>query len=118
MRWPQSVRSVARLGSFLSLSEGLVILSLAFPDGRGGVFPPSEVMRSAVQGLLGEVNSIEDRSSVTMPLFKVEYSDERQADLLVAKRGGQLIEPLGLIVRCNYSLPALVSPTTTPSTTG
>ena len=106
----QAVRRSSRLNSFLSASEGIIILNLDSPVSASGL-PPSEAIRGALQSKLGEVKSIEDRSSEQMSLFRVEYSDDRDAEQVVNRLQGQIIDSIGLRVRCNYVPHSLVSET-------
>ncbi len=96
------------LSSFLSASEGIIILNLDSPAGGLGL-PPADAIRAAIQSKLGQVNSIEDRSSATMSLFRVEYSDDREAERVVRELQGQTLAPVGLRARCNYVPHSLVS---------
>jgi hypothetical protein len=104
----QAVRRSSELSSFLSASEGIIILSLDSVAGPQGL-PSSETVRSAIQGKLGQVKSIEDRSSKQISIFRVEYSDDRDAERVVGQLQGQTLDPIGLKIRCNYVPHSLVS---------
>lgn len=87
---------------FLSKTEGVILVELYTHLDRPSQFPPSDVIREALQSRLGRPSSIEDRSSPTMSLFRVDYSDEREAESMHTKLHGTQIKHLGLGIRCDF----------------
>lgn len=104
----QRVCWAVNLIGFLSISEGILLVNLESPT-RHQQLPPAAAIRSAIQSRLGQVESIEDRSSESFSLFRVEYADDREAERVSSELTGTMLAGFGLRIRCNYPPQNVVS---------